>query len=64
MNKKPENEIFNDRLIFTLPASSFVVVLRVDWGYETGWPTVAARTYDWEWTVNNDSWKNRTNEMF
>jgi hypothetical protein len=48
-NKQQENGALEGPLIFTLPASSFVVILSVDWLDRTGRAAVSAKTHGWNY---------------
>jgi hypothetical protein len=47
INKHQENGTLSGPLIFTLPASSFVAILRLDWLERTNQATVLAKTHGW-----------------
>ena len=48
-NKHQENGALRGPLIFTLPASSFVVILSFDWLDGTDRAAVSAKTHGWKY---------------
>jgi hypothetical protein len=46
-NKHQEKGTLSGPLIFTLPASSFVAILRLDWLERTNRTAVLAKTHGW-----------------
>ncbi len=50
-NKHQKNGALSGPLIFTLPASNFVAILRRDWFNGTDQTAVPAKTPGWEWDL-------------
>jgi hypothetical protein len=46
-NKHQENGVLSGPLIFTVPASNFVAILRLDWLDRTDRAAVLAKTHGW-----------------